>query len=266
MIERLLKDDELERFQSMTVAVSFSRSNPLQDGEKLVSCPFCPYFEIRTSFEGAIFFDCQRMKCNKKSCVICKKSCPKLEDGYEDDYDSTTKMTEIEGHFLCAELEKSKLAIEHAVEDGFKIRCPSCRVSGMKDNNCTHMQCSNCGQSWCYFCGRKEEDCPKDDPNGNIFSHNADWPRHLGARCPMYLSELSNRHSWPVDEDACLTLFHRLRALLFLKETLGTFAPGEHERLERHFSSISGSGFTVAEIEQADSRWPELCAIIKHRV
>ena len=205
------------------------------------------------------------MKCSKRSCVICKKSCTKLEEGYENDDDSIAGLQDIEKHFLCAELQKPKHAIERAVEDGFKIRCPSCKISGMKDNNCTHMQCSNCGQSWCYFCGRKEEDCPKSDPAGNIFAHNVDWPHHLGDRCPMYLSELSEIHDWPVDEDACLTLFHRLRALLFLKEALADIAPRERERLEQLFSSIAGSGFTAAEIERADARWPRLCAIIKHR-
>jgi hypothetical protein len=236
----------------------------LEEGEELVNCPFCPYFEVRFTRGGANFLHCRRDKCLKTSCIICRKSCPSFADGYEDEEESEESLAALEKHFLCAELKEPKLILEHAVEQGLKIPCPSCHVSGMKDTNCTHMTCSNCAQVWCYFCGRKESDCDKEVPAENIYSHNADWEDKLGTRCPMYLSELSESHSWPVDEDACLELFHTLRARCFLKRAVRALGPTLCDRLDAHFSSIRSCGFSMEEIESADAQWPELCAVILH--
>jgi hypothetical protein len=231
----------------------------LKEGEELIRCPFCPYFEVRHNDEanpGAIFLYCQRAECHKTSCIICKKNCPSSVDGY-------VSYQESETHALCGELKEAKLMVDQAVERGIKIPCPTCNVSGMKDDNCTHMTCSNCSEVWCYFCGRKESDCDKADPDGTISSHNEGWEDNIGTRCPMYLSSLSETHGWPEDEDACLELFHNLRARGLLKRAVRALGRPLCDRLDAQFSSFSSCGFSMEEIESADAQWPELCAVIQ---
>jgi hypothetical protein len=238
--------------------------NLLQEGEEVASCPFCPYFEIRYSSSGANFVHCRGEKCKKCSCIICKKECPSFSDGFVTREDSLGNQAALEKHFMCAELKAPKLMVEQAIEHGFKIPCPSCHVSGMKDNACTHMTCSNCSQVWCYFCGRKESDCNKEDPAGSIYSHNEDWQDNIGTRCPMFLSSLSETHDWPVHEDDCLALFHNLRTRCLLQRAVRALGRPMCDRLDAHFSTLSSCGYSMEEIESAGEKWPAICAVIQH--
>lgn len=51
------------------------KHNPtfLDENEIIVSCPFCPYWEINTADSGRLMFICGKERCKKTSCVWCKK-------------------------------------------------------------------------------------------------------------------------------------------------------------------------------------------------
>ena len=52
------------------------------DTEKVVSCPFCKYFEIWLKTNSANFFYCDGSECSKTSCSIWHKEVSIPKDGY----------------------------------------------------------------------------------------------------------------------------------------------------------------------------------------
>ena len=76
------------------------------------------------------------------------------------------------------------------------------------------MLCDKCNTDWCYMCGKAEKDLDKEDPNANIYSHNANWSDHVESRCPMYLTEIQDYDkNWKDNEEECLNRFHRIKTI-----------------------------------------------------
>ncbi|EKX44801.1 hypothetical protein GUITHDRAFT_109229 [Guillardia theta CCMP2712] len=260
-IERCLNPSQLERFENLMLVYVFATTLTTED-EKLFRCPFCPYFEIRAMSDGAMFMRCQAVNCMKASCTTCKLEVPQLDANYQHRRQSARKLGEIEKHYACAQMSVQKHKVERALEMGLNVPCPSCGISGMKDDNCTHMRCLNCNEFWCYFCGKREQDLNKSSTSHGIWAHNVGWPNRLGERCPMYLSQLHETHDWPTDEDACLAMYHRIRTASFLKQVMDELGSEACEQLDEQFSIFKASGFSFQEIQELSSN--RLSSILTH--
>ncbi|CAF3756837.1 unnamed protein product [Rotaria socialis] len=247
VFERQLTEEQLEIYINHILVFSLAKGF-LRGDERLDHCPFCTNAVIRNINASYIFY-CDHPECGKVSCLICRKACAKIED----DYAMDEEIAEMEKHFKCAELADDKHELDRYVELGQKMPCPTCGLAGMKDDACTHMTCLKCSQLWCYFCGKKVEDCERArDSNNGIIDHNHNWERNP-KRCPMYLTqlrELDNR--WPEDEFECLAMFHRNRSLRLLREAFEKLGEERIKQVDDHFNTITTCGFTYEEILEED--------------
>ena len=103
-------------------------------------------------------------------------------------------------------------------------------------------------------CGKKYEDCERARGGTNgIFDHNHNWDRNP-SRCPMYMTQICDVDArWPEgDEELCINRFHRCRSLRLLRELYEELGEERIGALERHFNSVSSSGFTLDEILHED--------------
>ncbi|CAF0762510.1 unnamed protein product [Adineta steineri] len=247
VFERQLTPAQMEfYYQNMLVFVWVKEL--VGPDERLDNCPFCSYAIIRGKNDPHLFF-CERPDCHKTSCLICRKACPSITN----DYLTEAQQEDIFQHFTCAELADDKSVFDLAVENGQKVACPQCGLAGMKDDSCTHMTCPTCSQIWCYFCGKRLEDCDK-APNGHnsIIDHNHDWEKN-SKRCPMYFMQIEEFDKrWPEDEAQCLMMFHRNRSLRLLREVFEKLGKDRIEKLNHHFHVLDSCGFSVEEILNED--------------
>jgi len=103
-----------------------------------------------------------------------------------------------------------------------------------------------------YVCGVDEAECNKQDPHGNIYSHNTDWDLNP-LRCPMYLTEVNQIDvRWDDDDDVCVAFASRLRTLGYLREAVELLGPAMFEQLRQKYNSIKNCGFAVDEILHED--------------
>jgi hypothetical protein len=248
VFERQLSNEQMDFYNQYMLLLVFAKEL-LADDERLDGCPFCSFAVIRSKDDTNIFY-CAHPECGKTSCLICRKACPKILN----DYCSDEIIAEMEKHFTCASLAKDKEKFDQYLELGSKVPCPNCGLAGMKDDACTHMTCPTCSQLWCYFCGKKVEDCDK-KPNGTngIFDHNHSWESNPN-RCPMYLTQISELDErWPDgNEELCLIMFHRNRSLRLLREVYEILGEQSINALDRHFSVLLTCGFTLEEILHED--------------
>jgi TRIAD3 protein (E3 ubiquitin-protein ligase RNF216) len=108
------------------------------------SCPFCnDYGMILENLEELQITNLECPKCNKKSCLKCKR----LSHGNTECimFDADTDNDKIR-HIIQDEI--SKILIH---------RCPHCNASYTKTDGCNLMTCSTCGKLSCYICGIKLE-------------------------------------------------------------------------------------------------------------
>lgn len=220
----------------------------LRIDERLDNCPFCSYAVIRSINDSSILH-CERTDCGKTSCLVCRKACPRFLSNYA----TEAEQEEMIKHFTCEALANDKRIFDAAIEGGQKLPCPKCGLAGMKDDSCTHMTCPTCSQVWCYFCGKRLEDCdrPRNGTNG-IFDHNIDC--HINPnRCPMYFTQIQDFDTrWPGNDEQCLNMFHRNRSLRLLREVFQTLGPQRINELNQHFHLVDSCGFSLEEILNED--------------
>jgi len=153
------------------------------------------------------------------------------------------------------ELKTYKKMINQAIELGSLQRCPHCQLTGIKDDNCTHMVCERCELRWCYICGMKEEECDVDEyANRTLSNHNQGWESNK-KRCPMYLKYIHNiDHRWPRSDRECLEYLHRCRTLRQLYKVLKIIGEDTFYSLNETFGIIDATGYTIDEIEDHENR------------
>jgi hypothetical protein len=115
------------------------------------------------------------------------------------------------------------------------------------------MTCPICQQIWCYFCGKKLEDCDKSQGGKNgIFAHNDNWDTNP-KRCPMYFTQIQDLDGrWAPDEEQCLIMFHRNRSLRLLRDVYHTLGKDRIKALNDHFHVLDACGFSLEEILRED--------------
>ncbi|CAF1133135.1 unnamed protein product [Didymodactylos carnosus] len=240
--ERQLTDDQFEKYQSIMLTMQWWDEC---DKEYLAHCPYCQYVEIR-EHDKSIFLFCKYIQCRRVSCLVCKHECQTVNDYMDENID------DILGHSKCVELKHDKKIVDLAIINGSMIPCPTCGVSGMKDDNCTHMTCGKCCEYWCYFCGQKQEDC--DVPDGHdvsLSNHNIDWDSN-SQRCPMYLVSIKEfDQRWPDDDYECLEYFHRYRTLTLLYEVCKIIGEEKMNEIDEHFHSLHSCSYTMKEIQES---------------
>jgi len=244
--ERQLNEKQLQIF--LKYHMQFDTSF-LQEGEKVVSCPFCEYWEINITSDGEMVFYCQKATCKKVSCYHCKKDVKKNR------YDpSELDSKELENHFDCAALAKSKAIWDKALQEGAVVACPECGVGGMKNNGCTHMTCPKCLTAYCYVCGLPHNKLDKAKGEGvdTIMLHNEEWKENA-KRCPMWLNEISQIDDrWSDDSDESVTFFHQLRTKQKLKEAIKEIPPDDFTALCNKYNIHQNCGFDLKEVLQGD--------------
>ncbi|CAF0828595.1 unnamed protein product [Rotaria sp. Silwood1] len=247
VFERQLTPEQLEFYHQHMLVLVWAKQLVGED-ERLDNCPFCSFAVIRSINDTSIFH-CQRSDCGKASCLICRKSCPKLRSNYA----TAAQQTEMMQHFICESLRTEKFLFDQAIENGQKVPCPKCGLSGMKDDSCTHMACPTCSQIWCYFCGKSVEKCDKTSSGKNtIYDHNHNWDTNPN-RCPMYFTQIQDIDKrWADNEQDCLTMFHRIRTLRLLREVFEKLGKERINALNGHFHSLDACGFSLNEILQED--------------
>ena len=67
--------------------------------------------------------------------------------------------------------DRTRQRILDALAEGARVRCPSCQSAYLLNGGCTHMNCTICMASFCYFCGRSEQDADKGDPVPDEYVH-----------------------------------------------------------------------------------------------
>jgi hypothetical protein len=246
VFERQLTPEQLDFYHQHMLVLVWAK-DLVGEGERLDNCPFCSNAVIRSIYDTSIFY-CQRADCRVTSCLVCRKACPTLID----DYDEAGQM-EMLKHFTCAELADDKKMFDEAIEAGQKLSCPKCGLAGMKDDSCTHMTCPTCSQIWCYFCGKRLEECDKTQGGTNgIFDHNHNWDTNPN-RCPMYFTQIQDiDERWADDEEQCLIMFHRNRSLRLLREVYNVLGSDRMNQLNRHFNILNSCGFSLDEILRED--------------
>ena len=120
----------------------------LKPGEELIECKECGLFEVVS--DDPVLWWCPHCDCG--TCRVCNKDLLTGKDKYNI-FQSP--------HNNCVTLREPKALIEQAIEEGSKMRCPSCKLAGRKDDACTHMTCTKCSTSWCYVCGLDVLKCDK---------------------------------------------------------------------------------------------------------
>jgi hypothetical protein len=247
VFERQLTPTQLEFYHQHMLVLVWARELLEQD-ERLDNCPFCCYAVIR-NINDPKFISCDRKECGITSCLVCRKVCPNLKTAYL----NRRQQDELIKHLTCAELADSKRIFDEALEGGQKVSCPKCSLAGMKDDSCTHMTCPTCSQIWCYFCGKKLEDCNKSEGGTNgIFDHNHNWHSNPD-RCPMYFTQIHDIDDrWPDDDEQCLIMFHRNRSLRLLRDVFNVLGRERINELNQHFHALDSCGFTVDEILKED--------------
>ncbi|CAF1507345.1 unnamed protein product [Rotaria magnacalcarata] len=242
-VERVIMDEkDYEKYIACMLPLYWSRKC-LNNDEELAKCPYCPYLEIHTTDACPIqFLTCQHPNCGKRSCLICSSV-------VQDDID------ELRHRSHCVEYRHCKKLIDEAIATGSLRQCPHCELAGIKDNNCTHMTCARCSGRWCYFCGKKEEDCnAEDDEYPDLSSHNNDWESNPD-RCPMYLGkicELDDR--WSADDEDCLEFFHRCQTLRNLYDVLESIGEDRLEELNDQCGIIDACGYSFEDIKDEENR------------
>jgi len=250
--------------------LSYMLMAQLPEGEVMVECPFasCSYVETRYLGENGSraeinFVHCQNPACGKVSCGLCKKECVPCsgsDGGGGDDSDEDDGIDAVQRgmmkHFKCAENEHAfgaaRKAFEKAIEASTQFPCPTCGLTGMKDDACTHMKCSGCNAMWCYVCGldTASSACSKATSRGRPeYAHNVNW-HTKPDRCPMYLGEINQVDtSYPEDDDAALLMLHRQRALRLLRAEYDKIGRSGYLRLSEAFPTVGpASGFSEEQI------------------
>ena len=113
-----------------------------------IECKECGLFEVVS--DDPVLWWCPHCDCG--TCRVCNKDLLTGKDKYNI-FQSP--------HNNCVTLREPKALIEQAIEEGSKMRCPSCKLAGRKDDACTHMTCTKCSTSWCYVCGLDVLKCDK---------------------------------------------------------------------------------------------------------
>ncbi|CAF3011052.1 unnamed protein product [Rotaria sp. Silwood2] len=247
VFERQLTPEQLNIFNQHLLVFVWAKDFLGQD-ERIDYCPFCSFGSIRSKQASHTFY-CARPECDIVSCLTCQKACPKVKNNYPTD----EELAEMERHFICAELADDKQIVDGYLELGQKVPCPNCGLAGRKDHGCTHMTCPTCAQVWCYFCGKKVEDCDREQGGENgIHDHNVQWDCNPN-RCPIYLKQIADVDDrWPDNEEDCLVRFHRIRTLRLLREAFEKLGLNRMDELDRHFNIISSSDYTWDEILHGD--------------
>lgn len=157
-------------------------------------------------------------------------------------------------HHKCYEYKDLKEEWETALETGNKRFCPGCGVGGIKNDACTHMSWDSCQTEWCYFCGLEDGSLDKEDPNGNIYSHNVDWDSNP-KRCPMYLTsinEVDDRWSESC-ENTCITFLHKLLTYKNINAFLSKHGSEKYEILCEVFQTVGSHGYDLEDVKQLDT-------------
>ncbi|CAI2375473.1 unnamed protein product [Moneuplotes crassus] len=223
--------------------------------DKVMSCPFCKYFEIWTIDNSSNYFYCKKPGCHKGSCSVCFKEfeIPSSSYVYKQEFEELKSESGMFSHHKCFKHRKAKKAWDKALENGTKRSCPECKVGGVKDDACTHMTCDNCNTVWCYFCGKKDSDLDKSDPKGNIYKHNEDWETN-SKRCPMYLTQISAidpRWSSHSDQEA-KDFFHKIRTYKKIKRFFKKYSHKKFYKLCKVFPMVSQHGYDLEEVFTID--------------
>merc|ERR1719242_2074218 len=99
-LERCMTADELMVYVKYQ---SFHVSGLCGEGECLVNCPFCAYFEIHQESQGMDQMYCKNVKCSKISCKYCKQEM-KIRQNPTTEEEVNDRIRIFAEHKECAEL------------------------------------------------------------------------------------------------------------------------------------------------------------------
>ncbi|CAI2371562.1 unnamed protein product [Moneuplotes crassus] len=220
--------------------------------EKLEKCPFCYYCEPWNLNRDPYFFYCKNDKCNKCSCTTCKQGFEYYPRRCAPPHLSEEHKNNVERHYKCYKYREIKRDWDQAIKRGTLRYCPGCGAGFTKDDYCLKITCK-CKTVWCYFCGKKEEDLDKKDPNGKFYQHCHDWETNV-KRCPLELKDLSKIDSkWDkIDDFKNGDLFHKILIYREIKAFFEKYTREEFECLCEAIPSVANHTFDIEEAMTMD--------------
>jgi len=228
-VDAIIKPDKAKVYALAVITTTVAKNAD----EDLWNCPFCPFVCVFKKTDLPILAECKGDTCGKMSCTVCHL--------VSDDEKS------FERHItLCASYGPLLKEVSDIVSQGYVGKCPGCGGSGMKDDNCTHMNCPRCQSTWCYMCGLASKEC--DVEKGTVWpiGHSVDWKTN-SKRCPIYLQELhAVDGTWPETSAGALETFHRDKVLRLLKKCIDKNGRAKIAEMLRVFP-VALNGFNLDE-------------------
>ncbi|KAM0845416.1 hypothetical protein ACQ4PT_056390 [Festuca glaucescens] len=139
LLKRLLNEEEFERWDRLAL------EKALDSMADVVYCPKCVIGCVEDEDNTA-----QCLKCSFTFCGFCKelwhpgKQCLTPEQ--------KLRRRKASGRMTEKEVAQELLNIKELYKD---VRlCPNCRIAIAKSEGCNKMVCGNCGQFFCFRCGK----------------------------------------------------------------------------------------------------------------
>ncbi|CAL5025680.1 unnamed protein product [Urochloa decumbens] len=171
VLKRLLTEEEFERWDRLLL------QKTLDSMSDVVYCPKCVIGCVEDEDNNA-----QCPECSFIFCSFCKgpwhpgKQCLTPEQKIH--------LRQASGRMTEKEVAQELLNIRELYKD---VRlCPKCRMAIAKTEGCNKMTCGNCGQYFCFVCGKAINGYEHFRGNCKLFAARdiAEWERQLAAMQP----------------------------------------------------------------------------------
>ncbi|XP_015691772.1 E3 ubiquitin-protein ligase RNF14-like [Oryza brachyantha] len=140
VLKRLLMEDEFERWDRLRWS-----QKALDSMSDVVYCPRCVIGCLEDEDNNA-----QCPKCSFFFCSFCKEPCHPSKQCLTPE--EKLQRRQASGRMSEREMAQEMLSIKALYSD---VRlCPKCRMAISKTEGCNKMVCGNCGQFFCFRCGK----------------------------------------------------------------------------------------------------------------
>ncbi|TVU15921.1 hypothetical protein EJB05_39465 [Eragrostis curvula] len=172
VLKRLLTEEEFERWDRLVLQKTLdSMSDSMSD---VVYCPRCVIGCLEDEDNNA-----QCPECSFIFCSFCKEPCHPGKQCLTPE--QKIQRRQASGRMSEREVAQELLNIRELYDD--VMLCPKCRMAISKTEGCNKMTCGNCGQHFCFRCGKAISGYEHFSGNCKLFAAReiAEWERQMEA-------------------------------------------------------------------------------------